>query len=99
MPDDNDIDLSDVLGAVLALQKSQSEGFKAVSEQLSIAAEERQAMREVIDTLPTFDQVADLEKQAAETKYAVAGVERQLSKVHSEQGRIVTELKKAGLKI
>ena len=57
------------------------------------AAAERQAMRDVIDTLPTFDQVAALEAQTS----GIAPLRKQVRKVDADIAKVISRLDRAGV--
>jgi len=63
-----------IAGLFLSLRSDLNDRFDRIEgrlqnmdEKLDVAAFERQAIRDVVDGLPTFDQVVELEKQAEAT--------------------------------
>lgn len=79
-------------------QKTLQDLFRVINEmrgdmntRFDEAAAERQAMRDVIDSLPTFDQVAALEAQTS----GIAPLRKQVHKLEADVGKVISRLDRA----
>lgn len=92
MPTQDETPIGQILEAILTMRGELNARLDKIDAKLTEAASERQAIRDVVDTLPSYDQVADLELQAAGTK-------RELASLKNQSSHLVAELRRAGLKV
>ena len=73
--------------------------FDSVDAKLKQAGDERQAIRDVVDTLPTYDQVVQLEHGLASTQSDTKTIRSDTKAIRSEVRTLTTRINRAGIPV